>query len=139
MDDISKLQYYPANNTIGVTFKEGKAFADVYFSKGSAKLSPKPNPSEQGNLHEFELSWQNAGLNAPEAIILAEASEALMIFRIRDNNGSRIILPYTKIYFSQNIGQLHTNFTGVLIFGISILPHPAPMDMSLGTSIPAIV
>lgn len=138
MDDISKLQYYPVNNSLVITFKEGKSFSEVYFSKKSATLFPKADPTEQGKLNGFEIAWQNAGLEASEIINLSEASGALLIIRITDNNGSRLLFPYCTISFLQNIGQQHTNFTGVSIVASTMLPHAAPMDMSLNTTIPAI-
>ncbi len=135
MSDLNSIYYFPVNNSMTIAFKEGKAFSEEYFSKGSARLNPKTDPTNQGNLYGFELSWQNAGLEASETINLSESSEELIILRITDNNNSRIILPYCRISFSQNIGQQHGNFTGLAIVANTLLPHPAPMDLSLGVAV----
>jgi hypothetical protein len=138
MSDISLLEYFAVNNSASITFVEGKSFSEDYFSPKSARLNSKTDETQHGDVFSFELSYKTAGLDASNTIKLAKATGKRICLRITDNNGSRIILPYAKVLFTPNIGEQQGNHTGLTITITSVLPHPAPMDQSLGTSIPII-
>lgn len=138
MSDISLFEYFPVNNSASITFVEGKSFSEDYFSPKSARLVPKTDDTQHGDVFSFELSYKTAGLDASNIIKLAKATGKRLCLRITDNNGSRIILPFAKVIFTLNIGEQQGNHTGLSITITSVLPYPAPLDQSLGTSIPKI-